>query len=102
MGVRISPTAQGALMKFKRVEKQDVDHLYEMALDIPELQVSSTESFMSMEEFESMMLSPTTVALTAKEGDRYAGFILASQDDPEKPGTNEWACLVYLAIASEF
>lgn len=81
---------------------QDFDPLYSLGQNTPELQVSSTQSFMDRDEFEVAIQNPSGVFLLAEVNGSLAGFIYASSNDKDRPLKKMWACLVYLVVAPEW
>ena len=86
----------------RKAEAKDVDTLYDIGLNTPELQVSATEAFMERDEFNWAITNHRGVFMLAELGGKMAGFIYANTDDKEKPFKNRYACLVYLVVLSQF
>lgn len=89
-------------MTIRLVEVQDFAALYDIGKKTQELRVSATEEFMDKDEFMWCLTDPDGVFLLAEDHGAIVGFIYANAKDAERPLTHKYACLVYLAVSSEY
>lgn len=86
------------------------EEVHALGLRVPELKVSATADFMSLDEVHAAIIHPTSVFLLAhvwtsprsSDGEEtLIGFIYAHVDDTDAPIATEgerFACFVYLAV----
>ncbi len=87
---------------------EDIDAVYELGCSTRELRVSANAlPFMSKEELETTIRNYDAIFLVDDNNQPNAmsniiGFCLACISDVEKPGALDQACIVYLAVDSDF
>lgn len=89
-------------ISIQKADQKDLDELYALALDTPELRVSATHEFMERDEFASAITNPNGVFLVARAANRIIGFVYSSMYDVELPPAMTWGCLVYLVVIPEY
>lgn len=88
-------------MYIRKAIIDDFQALYSLGLDCPELQTNPNQPFMEPDEFHWSIENPFGVFLLAGDSDKIVGFVYANMQDMERPIPERWACLVYLAVASD-
>ncbi len=102
----------------RKAEPTDLDNLYQLGLQTPELQVSSTEPFMPKDELAWAIQNPDGVFLVAEQSEsaeqsrtitepihptkKLVGFIYANANDKDKAFQDKYACIIYLTVIPEF
>lgn len=89
-------------MRIRPAQVKDLEELFSLGKNTPELRTSATEEFMDKEELKWCIANPECVFLVAEEDQKLCGFIYANAKDKERPFPNKYACLVYLAVLPEF
>lgn len=86
----------------KKADLTDAIQLHQFGLSIPELKVSSQCEFMTIEELMTAIEEPNGALFLAKCDHSIVGFIFATIGDLDRVSNETQACLVYLAVSSEF
>jgi ribosomal protein S18 acetylase RimI-like enzyme len=92
-------------MEIRKATIEDLDALYELGKNSPELRVSSTEDFMDIDEFKNFITDKNCVFLVAEEKKSIAGFIIGHTEWVNmivKNLKNKYGYLVFLVVAPEF
>jgi N-acetylglutamate synthase-like GNAT family acetyltransferase len=88
-------------MKIRKATLQDLDQIYKLGKNAPELKVSNKTEFSSVTELENAINWLSGVFLIAEQGSEIIGFLYANTTDFEVP-LLATACLVYIVIKPEF
>ncbi len=89
-------------MRIRQAQITDLEELFTLGKNTPELRTSATEEFMDKEELKWCITNPECVFLVAEENKKLSGFIYVNAKDKERPFPNKYACLVYLAVLPDF
>ena len=89
-------------MLIRRANLKDFENLYCIAKKIPEIKVSATEPFMDEDEFKYCFQNKNGIFLVAEENDKILGFIYADAKDSDRPFSNKYGCIVYIAVLPQF
>lgn len=79
----------------------DLPALYELGLQTPEIQVSSSEPFMDKDEFLDSLSKKENFFLLAEDHGQINAFLMANTRDQDVAYSNKYACIVYLVVRSE-